>query len=63
MSDAQGDQPTPRLRRWIKRIPADDVLFHEGDTDRRVFVLIDGRVAPMTTEQPVDEVVARSEVG
>jgi CRP-like cAMP-binding protein len=31
-------------KRWVRRLGKGETLFKEGDTDRRVYVLVDGKV-------------------
>ena len=54
MSDA--DQRTAAVRQWVQRLKPGQVLFKEGDVDRRVFVLLDGKVEIVKDGERVAEV-------
>jgi CRP-like cAMP-binding protein len=36
--------PSPATVRWVRRVPAGQSLFGEGDVDRKIYVLLDGKV-------------------
>ena len=61
MADAKVNQ---KLSQWVQRHGAGETLFSEDDIDRRVYVLIDGRVQILKGERQVAEIdVAESFIG
>jgi CRP-like cAMP-binding protein len=44
------------VRQFVQRLPAGSILFKEGDADRRVFVLLDGRVEILKEGERLAEV-------
>src|SRR5690242_1243307 len=50
--------------KWMRRLHEGDVLFKEGDVDRRVFVLLEGQVQIVKEGEPVADIgVADSFIG
>ena len=40
-------------KRWVRRLDKGETLFEEGDTDRRVYVLVDGKVEVLQKDRRV----------
>ena len=51
-----GDQSvgsSSESKRWVRRLGKGETLFEEGDTDRRVYVLVDGKVEVLQKDRRV----------
>ena len=61
MTESETDNPA---RQWVRKLATGEVLFREGDADRRVFLLLAGRVEIIKDGEVVTEVgVGESFIG